>query len=408
MSDVVQQQQVQHAQPTPRFVPDRTEDRQWDCRFNVQSDQDLQDLLTNIKTYSVGGAMGYVLIGGVEIGENQYQDDYGIRHVHVAAIFINRISKSAILKNWNIKRGNGYYLVPRNRSLPYAGWKNHHTKLQSKVDPNVRCLFEMGTLPADKKETEPFVKRSEEEKKRKIDDVLIDMRGLIESGDEKQAFTKYPRTYLQYGEKLKALVSQKKDKLKSNGDPHIWLYGAPGVGKSAILAYIYPKYFKKNLYNKFFDLYDDTQHTHIMLEDLDHDAVDRLSTNFLKTLCDESGFAIDQKYKTPQLTRSSILVTSNFTINQIISESEEANVFGKEANKQALLRRFWHINAVEFMRMLGLKIIPKYEIQQLKKQANQEPGKLFMTWDYLTETPKGEPIKTPEEYQEIIKLSFYG
>lgn len=405
MSDV--QSEFSSIQPTARFVPDRTEDRQWDCRFNVQSDEDLNDLVANIKAYCSGGAMGYCLIGGVEIGENKFQDDFGIRHVHVAAIFINRISKSAILKNWNIKRGNGYYLVPRNRSLPYAGWKNHHTKLLTKVDPTNRCLFEMGTLPADKKEAQAFVKRSDEEKKRKIDDILIDMRGLIEEGDEKQAFSKYPRTYLQYGEKLKALVVQKKDKLKSDGHPHIWLYGAPGVGKSAVLAYIYPKYFKKNLYNKFFDLYDDTQHTHIMLEDLDHDAVDRLSTNFLKTLCDESGFAIDQKYKTPQLTRSSILVTSNFTINQIISESEEANVFGKEANKTALLRRFWHINAVEFMRFLGLKIIPKYEIQQLKKQANQDPGKLFMSYDYLTDTPTAEPIKTPEEYQQLIKDVYY-
>jgi hypothetical protein len=406
---------MQDAVPNPspsfnptRFVPDRTEDRQWDCRFNVQSDDDVDSLLASIKSYADGGALSYILIGGTEIGDNQYQDDFGIRHVHVAAIFVNRISKSAILKNFNIKRGNGYYLVPRNRNLPYTGWKNHHTKLATKTDPKSRCLFELGDLPADKKEAVSFVKRSEEEKKRKVDDILIDIRELIEQGDEKRAFTTYPRTFLQYGEKLKALVIQKKDKLKSEGHPHIWLYGAPGVGKSAILAYIYPNYFKKNLYNKFFDLYDDTIHTHVMLEDLDHDAVDRLSTNFLKTLCDESGFAIDQKYKTPQLTRSSILVTSNFTINQIISESDEANVFGKEANKTALLRRFWHINAVEFMRMLGLKIIPKYEIQMLKKQGNLLPGKLFMTWDYLTDSPVGESIKTPEVYQQIVKDQYYS
>ena len=78
--------------------------------------------------------------------------------------------------------------------------------------------------------------------------------------------------------------------------------------------------FKKNLYNKFFDLYDPRTHTHVMLEDLDHDAVQRLSIQFIKTICDEAGFVIDQKYKTPQLARTTVLVTSNFNIRSIIPE----------------------------------------------------------------------------------------
>ena len=183
------------------------------------------------------------------------------------------------------------------------------------------------------------------------------------------------------------MLKQNKDKLKSTGDPHIWLHGAPGLGKSAVLSYIYPKTYKKNLYNKFFDLYDDTEHDHVMLEDLDHDAVDHLSTNFIKTLCDEGGFAIDQKYKTPQLTRATILVTSNFTINECIGQSDEANNFGKQANIKAMLRRFWHVEAREFLRVLQLKLISKYEIQQLKKAGNLDPGQLFMTWDWTTSTP---------------------
>lgn len=144
-----------------------------------------------------------------------------------------------------------------------------------------------------------------------------------------------------------------------------------------------------------------------MLEDLDHDAVDRLSTNFLKTLCDESGFSIDQKYKTPQLTRSAILVTSNFTIHQIIDQSEECNVFGKSANKQAMLRRFWHIEAKEFFHILGLKILPKYELQQLKKAGNTDPSKCFLTWDYVTDTPLGKPVDEPSVYQQLLRDTYY-
>lgn len=101
-----------------------------------------------------------------------------------------------------------------------------------------------------------------------------------------------------------------------------------------MLSFVYPKYYKKNLHNRFFDLYDPAEHTHVMLEDLDHEAVEMLSTQFLKTICDEAGFPVDQKYKTPQLARTTVLVTSNFTINQLISQSTEANVFGKRTTSR--------------------------------------------------------------------------
>lgn len=392
-----------------RVVRDTTEDRQWDARFNMQKDEDLQEFLQACEREWNTGKLKYLLVGGTEIGTQEYQDDYGIRHVHCALLYNNRVSKRSILKNLSIKRGNGYYLVPRNRSLPYAGWRNHHTKVFSKEDPEKLVLFEMGTLPADKEgATDKFVKRSETEKKRKVDEILIEMRGMIESGEDEQAFKKFPRTYIQYGERLKAMISQKRDQLSTTGDPHIWLFGKAGEGKSALLSYVYPKTYKKNLYNRFFDLYDPKLHDHIMLEDLDHDAVDKLSTNFLKTLCDESGFPVDQKYKTPQLARSVILVTSNFTITDVIGNSEEANVFGKEQNMAALYRRFWHVSAPELQRLLGLKLISKYEIGMLKKAGNTDPGKLFMDYNYLEDMPTGKPIESPEFYQKLIKDTYYA
>lgn len=391
----------------PKYVSFSTQDRQWDCRFNVQLDSDLDELLAAITTDFDTGRIKYVLVGGLEIGTRPQHDDYQIRHVHVAVVFDSVHSKRNILTTWNIKQGNGYYLMPRNRDLPYSGWRAHHIKEFSKIDPTRLILLEKGELPADRGGKNQFVKRSEEEKKRKIDEVLIDMRGMIEEGNEDEAFKKFPRTYLQYGEKIKALTLQKRDKLKSTGDPHIWLHGPPGCGKSAVLSYIYPKYYKKNLYNRFFDLFDPSDHTHVMLEDLDHEAVDRLSTNFIKTLCDESGFPIDQKYKTPQLARASILVTSNFQISELIYQSQEANVFGKGQNISALVRRFWVVDGKEFLKLLGLKVRSKYEIAMLKKEGNTDPGRIFIGWDYLTDTPTCEPIKKPEEYQAIIKDTYY-
>lgn len=383
-----------------KSVPFHHEDRQWDARFNVQQDEDLSRLLDGIKQDYERGKLKYILVGGPEIGTRAYQDDYQIRHVHVAAIFHNRVSKRSILKNWNIKEGNGYYLVPRNRDLPYSGWRNHHIKAFSKVDGTKLCLYEMGTLPEDLKRKR--VEASEEEKKQSTDQILIDIRSMIENGQEKEAFTKYPRNYLTYGEKIKALVCQKRDFFKSEGHPHIWLYGYPGSGKTSVLSFIYPNYYKKNLHNKFFDLYDPQKHTHVLLEDLDHEAVERLSINFIKTICDEAGFAIDQKYKTPQLTRTTVLVSSNFTIPDIVPDGH-----GVEQNTSALLRRFWHVNICAFLRLLGIKLLPKPERQALQKQGNQDPSKLFITWDYMTDTPLCTPLRSPEDYQKIIKDHFY-
>lgn len=386
----------------PSTVPFTHQDRQWDGRFNVQTDEDLEQLLLGLKSEWDAGKLRYILCSGVEVGTRPYQDDYQVRHVHTAAIFHNRVSKSSILKNWNVKQGNGYYLVPRNRDLPYAGWKNHHIKEFSKIDPSKPILFEMGELPDDQggnKKAAP----SEEEKKRKVDEILVDMRGLIEKGSEEEAFRKYPRNYLIYGERLKAMVSQKRDFFKNNGDPHIWLYGYPGSGKSAVLNYIYPKYYKKNLYNKFFDLYDPKEHTHVMLEDVDHEAVERLSINFLKTICDEAGFPVDQKYKTPQLTRTTVLVTSNFQISDLLIDGP-----GISENKRALYRRFWHVNIYNLLRLLGLKLLPKPDRDNLRKEGNQDPSKIFLAWDYVTDLPTGKPVEPPEYYQKIIKDAFYS
>ena len=69
------------------------EDRQWDARINCQTDEYANDVLNAIQEENTKGKFKYILIGGYEIGTRSHQDDYGIRHVHIAAIFHNRCSK---------------------------------------------------------------------------------------------------------------------------------------------------------------------------------------------------------------------------------------------------------------------------------------------------------------------------
>lgn len=387
----------------PKTVSYQTEDRQWDARFNVQSTEDLEALLDGVKTLDSEGRFKYALVGGVEIGTRSYQDDYGIKHVHCAFIFNNRHSKRSILNSLKIKEGNGYYLVPRNRDLGYAGWRNHHLKPFSKVDASQLILFESGDLPKDLKRK--TVEASEEEKKLKVDEVIKRMRKLVEEDKEEEAFELYPRNWLLYGERLKGMCKQKKLDGKTSGDPHLWIHGYAGTGKTAILNFLYgDSMYKKNLYNRYWDLFKEGEHTHVMLEDLDHKAVDALSINFIKTLCDEGGFAIDIKYKSPQLARATVLVSSNFSIREIMDEQSP----GFEKNLPAIKRRFWECNIYDFVRLLQLKLIPKPERSKLKSEGNTDSSKLFMDWDYVSGGPTGKELKTAEEYRTIVKDYFYA
>lgn len=368
----------------------------------MQHDADLVGLIDAIRERWNSGRLKYILVGGVEVGTRPYQDDYKIKHVHVAAIFHDRISKRAILKNWRIKQGNGYYLVPRNRDLPYSGWKAHHIKEFSKVDPAKLYLFEEGELPQDTKRRR--VEASEEEKKLKLDDILKEMKVMYEDGkDDEEVFKRFPKHSLQWGEKLKSTLKQRRVEACVDGNPHLWVTGYPGTGKTAVLAMMYPKLYKKNLYNRFFDLYDPKEHTHIMLEDLDHEAMEKLGLNFVKTLCDESGFSIDQKYKTPQPARTTVLVSSNFTITELVEEGP-----GYALNVAAIARRFWQVPVYALLRLLGVKMVPKDQQAVLKKEGNGDVRKLFLDWDYLTDVPTGKPLKTSEEYQEIVREYFYA
>lgn len=380
-----------------------TQDRQWDMRYNVQTDDDLNDFVERVRTYAATGPIKYILIGGCEIGTKPTQGDYQVRHVHVAAIFNNPITKSAIIKNFGIKEGNGYYMVPRNRDLPYSGWRAHHVKEFSKVDKTALVIYESGELPSDGPQKD-VTKRSAEEKKRKLDEILPEMRDMLQRGEDERAFQKFPRTYLQYGEKLKSMILQTTANIQGTfNNPHIWLHGFPGTGKTSLFQLVYPSIYKKDLNNRFFDLYDGRIHSHVVLEDLDHANVEKLGIQFLKTICDEAGFPIDQKYKTPQLAKTTVLVTSNFHIDEIVPEGK-----GVDATKMAMHRRFWMVRVDTLQRILHVKLLPKYERDLLKKEGSTDVRRIYIDWDYVRDIPTGTPLKSAEAYQQIIRDAYYN
>lgn len=390
-------------------VPYDREDRQWDIRINVQEDDYLQAIVENVMLENCNGKFKYVLIGGCEIGTRPSHTDYQVRHVHAAVIFNNRASKASIIKNWGIIEGNGYYMVPRNRDLPYSGWREHHIKPHSKVAPEESTgliILEEGELPKDCNKRKAFALRGPEEKRMKTDDIIKEIRTMLENNNEEEAFQRFPSNYMRWGEKLKTMITQSKKKFfGKHNDPHLWLYGFPGSGKTSIMQLVYPGYYKKDLCNRFWDLYKDDVHTHTMLEDLDANAVEHLSIQWLKTICDEAGFPIDQKYKTPQLTRTVVLVTSNQDINGVLNAVDDLK--DVENTKQAITRRFLQMRIDVLHRLLGIKLVNDYERKQLKKQGNEDPRQLYLDWNYNLDCPTGKPLLAANEYRKIIRDFYY-
>ncbi|GMF47367.1 unnamed protein product [Phytophthora fragariaefolia] len=170
-------------------------------------------------------------------------------------------------------------------------------------DENQRhLLYDQGVPPTDTAGVElPTQKRSQEEKKRKMNDIIIETKELIEQGREKEVFTKFPKSFLTCGENLKALVT-KKGLFQDN--PHIWNKGAPGSGKSDILQVGYPSYYNKDLNNSFFDLSQLDVHTHVLLQDLDHETVEKLGVSSSRR------FATRQDSPSTRSTRHRNAVTS--------------------------------------------------------------------------------------------------
>lgn len=100
-----------------------------------------------------GSCIEYLLISGVEYTDQTKEEDNTTRgnpHVHVALVVKEPINKSQALSLLRpIRIGVKEYATPRNKTWPYYGWRIHHTKLDTKVDKNVRILYEYGTLPPD-------------------------------------------------------------------------------------------------------------------------------------------------------------------------------------------------------------------------------------------------------------------
>jgi len=94
----------------------------------------------------------------------------------------------------------------------------------------------------------------------------------------------------------------------------IWCYGPPGSGKSHYARSLSQEYYIKPA-NKWWDGFHQTKHDVCLLEDLDHSSVHM--GHHLKLWADKWCFAAEKKGSTIQARPKTIVVTSNYTIEEL-------------------------------------------------------------------------------------------
>jgi len=94
----------------------------------------------------------------------------------------------------------------------------------------------------------------------------------------------------------------------------LWLYGPPGCGKSHYARSLSQDYYIKPA-NKWWDGFNQHRHRVVLLEDLDK-STDYLG-HHLKLWADKWSFAAEKKGSTIQVRPHQVVVTSNYTIEEI-------------------------------------------------------------------------------------------
>jgi hypothetical protein len=116
---------------------------EWDLGLRLFSEdwnREASDIIQQLEINT--SRLHYALVGGIE------ETAKAGRHVHIALIFKNHVSKHAVLHMLNRVDIPNQYCNPRNQRYSYIGWKCHHTKIDTKLGPE-RQLYEYGQLPQE-------------------------------------------------------------------------------------------------------------------------------------------------------------------------------------------------------------------------------------------------------------------
>lgn len=367
------------------------QDRQWDIRVNLLPGAEIgsiedarEELEALLKIWKAWDKIKYCFVGGIEVGDNPSQDDFERFHVHVALILHTPNTRRAVVHSLRLSRAlvgpragepRSYYLSKRNPFASFTGWRNHHSKEKTKVGQDyISCEF--GEAP---KEYGNQLIEKGSVGKMKQDDMLREIMQLFSQGKKDQAFQEYPALTLRYHGQITAMVKSRLElPTEIDHSKRMWIYGGPGTGKSAYVAWKFPRAFKKSLTKNevlYWNGLDVDWHTHVYLEDIGPEAFENLGMEQLKQWADPShGYTVSMKYGAPIYgVCLPLIVTSNYRPSQLLPDDLKYPT----TELHALERRFEIVSINDLLERENLKLRKKSELVALRKAKNADFGAVF-------------------------------
>lgn len=367
------------------------QDRQWDVRVNLLPGAEIgsiedarEELEALLKIWKTWDKIKYCFVGGIEVGDNPSQDDFERFHVHIALILHTPNTRRAVVHSLRLSRAlvgpragepRSYYLSKRNPFASFTGWRNHHSKEKTKVGQEY-IAAEFGEAP---KEYGNQLIEKGSVGKMKQDDMLREIMQLFSQGKKDQAFQEYPALTLRYHGQITAMVKSRLElPTEIDHTKRMWIYGGPGTGKSAYVAWKFPKAFKKSLTKNevlYWNGLDVDWHTHVYLEDIGPEAFENLGMEQLKQWADPShGYTVSMKYGAPIYgVTLPLIVTSNYKPSQLLPDDTKYPT----TELEALTRRFEIIHIDTLLQRENLKLRRKSELVALRKAKNADFSAVF-------------------------------
>lgn len=269
-------------------------------------------------------------------------------------------------------------------------------------------LKEEGDCPKDKDQI------AQENKKRKTDKYAELVR-LAKAQKWTQLEEEFPQDYIIYGARLKGLFwSQKLQPKDYRHEDHLWIYGEPGTGKSAIVNALYPNCYHKRGDEDWlgFDPMNHDGHEVVYINDLGPTGMLKLTPELIKSMCDPQGFNINKKFAGgDRIVIQKVIITSNYTINECI-DMINPKIPGSFELKRALNRRFKSVYIKQFLDEQGLKLKSKDALSKLKKEHNNNSMLCFTELlsgetNYLPTTTSSRKFPTGLQVleEEVIDLT---
>lgn len=367
------------------------QDRQWDIRVNLLPGSEIgkiedarEELEALLDIWKKWEKIKYCFVGGMEVGDNPSQDDFERFHVHVALILHTPNTRRAVVHSLRLSRAlvgtragepRSYYCAKRNPFASFTGWRNHHSKEKTKISEEY-ISAEFGEAPRE------YGNQLIEKGgcgKMKQDDMLREIMQLFSQGKKDQAFQEYPALTLRYHGQITAMVKSRLElPTEIDHSKRLWIYGGPGTGKSAYVAWKFPRAFKKSLTKNevlYWNGLDVDWHTHVYLEDIGPEAFENLGMEQLKQWADPShGYTVSMKYGAPIYgVTLPLIVTSNYRPSQLLPDDLKYPT----TELQALERRFEVVSIAQLLERENLKLRPKSELVALRKAKNADFGAVF-------------------------------